>query len=334
MKNKTFIVAEISANHNQNYEYAEKLVRCAKEVGADAVKLQTYTPDTLTIKCDKPEFKIKGTIWDGKTLYDLYSEAYMPWAWQSELKKVADDIGIELFSTPFDKTSVDFLENIGVKRYKVASFEIVDIPLLEYIASKNKPVIISTGMASKDEIKDAIQACYNAPQINLLRCVSSYPTKISDMNLSTIDYLIKSFGLPVGLSDHTLSIDIPMLAVVLGASIIEKHITLSRDFETPDSKFSLEPYEFKKMVDKVRVAEKVLGDREIKIADSESDSKVFRRSLFVVEDMKCGELFSCNNVRSIRPCNGLSPKYINKVIGKRASKDIERGTPLTWDLLN
>ena len=250
-----YIVAELSANHRQKLDEAIELIRVAKEVGADAVKLQTYTPDTMTIQCDKPEFRIGGgTLWDGKTLYDLYGEAYMPWEWQPKLKKLADDLGIDLLSTPYDKAAVDFLEEMGVPAYKVASFEIVDIHLIEYIASKGKPIILSTGMATLEEIEEAMQAARKAgaSQIALLKCTSVYPAPPEEMNLRTLPDLAKKFRVPVGLSDHTMGISVPVAAVALGACIVEKHFTLSRSIPSSDSAFSLEPQEFKAMVEAIR----------------------------------------------------------------------------------
>ena len=332
----TYIVAELSTNHCQQFEEAMKLIQAAKEAGADAVKLQTYTPDTMTIQCDSAEFQISGGApWDGRTLYDLYSEAYTPWEWQPKLKKIADDIGIDLFSTPFDKTAVDFLEEVGVPAYKVASFEIVDIPLIEYIASTGKPIIISTGMATLEEIGEAVQAARGAgaSQIALLKCTSAYPALPEEMNLRTIPYLSEKLGLPVGLSDHTLGIAVPVAAVALGACIVEKHLTLSRSIASPDSAFSLEPHEFKAMVEAIRTAEKALGEVLNGVSEQEAKSRVFRRSLFVVKDIQEGEVFTDKNVRSIRPGYGLLPKHIRDVIGRRAAKDIKRGTPLKWDLI-
>ena len=331
-----FVVAELSANHRQQFDGAVKLIETAKEAGADAVKLQTYTPDTLTIQCDAPEFQIGGgTPWDGKTLYDLYSEAYMPWEWQPKLKKVADDIGIGLFSTPFDKTAVDFLEEMGVPAYKVASFEIVDIPLIEYIANKGKPIIMSTGMATLAEIDEAVRAARGAgaSQIALLKCTSGYPASPEEMNLHTIPHLAEAFGVPVGLSDHTLGIAVPAAAVALGACIVEKHFTLSRSIPSPDSAFSLEPQEFKAMVEAIRTAEKALGEVRYEVSEQEAKSHVFRRSLFVVKDMKAGEVFTEENVRSIRPGYGLHPHHLKDVLSRRAAQDIQRGTPLNWRLI-
>jgi pseudaminic acid synthase len=329
-----YIVAELSANHRQRLDEAIELIRAAKEAGADAVKLQTYTPDTLTIPSDAPEFQVtSGTPWDGKTLYDLYSEAYMPWEWQPRLKKVADDLGIDLFSTPFDKTAVDFLEKMGVPAYKVASFEIVDIPLIDYIASKGKPVIISTGMATLAEIDEAVQAARGAgaSQIALLKCTSVYPAPSEEMNLRTIPDLAKKFRVPVGLSDHTMEIAVPVAAVALGACIVEKHFTLSRSVPSPDSAFSVEPQEFKAMVEAIRTAEKALGEVNYEVGEQEAKSRVFRRSLFVVKDMKRGEVFTEKNVRSIRPGYGVHPRYLKDVLSQRAARDIQRGTPLSWE---
>jgi N-acetylneuraminate synthase len=332
-----FIVAELSANHRQQFDEAVELIRKAKEAGADAIKLQTYTPDTLTIQSDGPGFRIGGgTLWDGKTLYDLYAEAYMPWEWQPELKKVADDLGIDLFSTPYDKTAVDFLEEMGVPAYKVASFEIVDTPLIEYIASKGKPIIISTGMATLTEIDEAVGAARGAgaTQIALLKCTSAYPASPAEMNLRTIPHLAEAFGVPVGLSDHTLGIAVPVAAVALGACIIEKHFTLSRSTPSPDSAFSLEPQEFKAMVEAIRTAEKALGKVGYETGEQEARSRVFRRSLFVVRDIRAGEVFTEEHVRCIRPGYGLHPRHLRDVLGRSAAQDIQRGTPLSWELVS
>jgi len=331
-----YIVAELSANHNQDFEQAVALIHAAKEAGADAVKLQTYTADTLTIQSDKEYFRVSGgTLWDGHTLYDLYSEAYTPWEWQTKLKEIADDIGIDLFSTAFDPTAVDFLEQMGVPVHKVASFEIVDIPLIEKMARTGKPLIISTGMATLGEIEEAVHAarCAGATQIALLKCTSAYPAPPEEMNLRTIPHLADAFSVPVGLSDHTLGIAAPVAAVVLGACIVEKHFTLSRDIPGPDSAFSLEPHEFKAMVEAIRTVEKTLGKVHYGVSEREARSRVFRRSLFVVKDMKAGELFTEENVRSIRPGYGLPPKYLPEILGRRAVRDVEKGTPLRWELI-
>jgi N-acetylneuraminate synthase len=330
-----YIIAELSANHRQSYDEAVKLVRAAGEAGADAVKLQTYTPDTITIDVDSELFRHKTGPWAGRTLYDLYSEAYMPWEWQPELKKVAGDLGIDLFSTPFDETAVDFLERMDVPAYKIASFEIVDIPLIEYTASKGKPMILSTGMATSAEIEEAVGAARKAgaSQIALLKCTSAYPAPPEEMNLQMIPHLAEKFGVPVGLSDHTLDIAVPVAAVALGACIIEKHFTLSRKVPSPDSAFSLEPDEFGEMVQAVRTAGKALGGIRYEVSKAELESRNFRRSLFVVRDMAAGEVFSRESVRSIRPAYGLHPRYLKDVMGKRAAQDIKRGTPLGWDLV-
>lgn len=336
-RHPVYIVAELSANHRQQFDEAVRLVEKAKEAGADAVKLQTYTPDTLTIKSKRPEFQIGGgTPWDGKTLYELYDEAYMPWEWQPKLKKLADALGIDLFSTPYDKTAVDFLEKMGVPAYKVASFEIVDIPLIEYIASKNKPIIISTGMATLAEIDEAVKAARKAgaTQIALLKCTSAYPAPPEEINLRTIPDLAKKFRVPVGLSDHTLGIAVPVAAVALGACIVEKHFTLSRSVPSPDSAFSLEPQEFKVMVEAIRTAEEAMGEVRYEVSEQEAKSRVFRRSLFVVKDVKEGQVFTEENVRSIRPGYGLAPKHLKEVLGRRAAQDIQRGTPLSWELIS
>jgi len=333
---RAYLIAELSGNHNQNFDAAVELVRAAKEAGADAVKLQTYTADTLTIDSDKEYFRVGGgTLWDGRTLYDLYNEAHTPWEWQPKLKQLADEIGVHLFSSPFDSTAVDYLEGMDVPAYKVASFEIVDLPLIEKIARTGKPLIISTGMATVGEIEDAVGAARSAgaTQIALLKCTSAYPADPSQMNLRTIPDLAKTFGVPIGLSDHTMGVIAPVVAVTLGACIIEKHFTLSRSTPGPDSGFSLEPDEFKAMVEAVRTAERALGNIHYGAAPDEEKSRAFRRSLFAVADVKAGEVFTPDNVRSIRPGHGLPPKHLKEVLGLRASRDIERGTPLSWDLV-
>ncbi len=331
-----YIVAELSANHNQDFEQTVKLIKAAKDSGADAVKVQTYTPDTLTINSNRTEFQIKGgTLWDKKNLYELYSEAYMPWEWQPRLKEVAEGFGLDFFSTAFDFTAVDFLEKLEVPVYKIASFEIVDIPLIEKMASIGKPLIISTGMASLSEIEEAVAAARNAgaAQIALLKCTSAYPAPPEEMNLRTIPLLADAFGVPVGLSDHTLGIAVPVAATALGACIIEKHFTLSRSVPGPDSAFSLESQEFKMMVDAVRTTEKALGSIHYGVSETESKSLAFRRSLFVVKDMREGDLFTEESVRSIRPGHGLHPRHLKDILGQRAAEDIERGTPLNWKLI-
>ncbi|MCP4361007.1 MAG: pseudaminic acid synthase [Chloroflexi bacterium] len=329
-----YIIAELSANHNQEFKQAVQLVEAAAKAGADAVKLQTYTPDTLTIDCHNDHFQIdQGTLWEGRNLYELYDEAYTPWEWQPKLKEIADELGIDLFSTPFDDTAVDFLEEMDVPAYKIASFEIVDIPLIRCIARTGKPIIMSTGMATLAEIDEAVQTIRDERnnQLALLKCTSAYPAAPEDMNLQTIPHLAAAFSVPVGLSDHTLGITVPVTAVALGACIIEKHFTLSRDVPGPDSAFSLEPHEFKEMVEAVRVAEKALGSIKYQVTKKEQASRVFRRSLFVVQDMKAGDTFTTENIRSIRPGYGLHTRYLSMVLGKQTSRSLERGTPLTWD---
>lgn len=333
----TYIIAEISANHHQQFEESLKLLQVAKEIGADAVKLQTFTADTLTIKCDTPEFVIgNGTPWTGRLLHDLYDEAYMPWEWQPKLKEAANDLEIDLFSSPFDKTAVDFLERMDIPAYKVASFEIVDIPLIEYIASKGKPVIISTGMATLEEIKEAVRTATELgnDQLALLKCISAYPSSPEEMNLRSIPHLAELFGVPAGLSDHTLWITVPLAAVALGACIVEKHFTLSRTAPGPDSSFSLEPQEFREMVGSIRIAEKALGEARYGSNERENKNRIFRRSIFVVEDIKIGTTITEENVRSIRPGYGLHPRHLKEVLGRQAVQDIARGTPLNWDLIS
>jgi pseudaminic acid synthase len=332
-----YVIAEVSANHHQNFEQAVKIVRAAKDAGVDAIKLQTYTPDTMTIACDRPEFLIGGgTIWDGTTLYELYGQAYTPWEWHLRLKQVANDLGMDLFSTPFDDTAVDFLEKMGVPAHKLASFELVDIPLIQKMARTGKPLIMSTGMSTVEEIKEAVATARaaGAAEIALLKCTSAYPALPEEMNLRTIPELSRRFDVPVGLSDHTMDSAVAVAAVSLGACIIEKHLTLSRSEPGPDSAFSLEPQEFKAMVDAVRITEKALGTVHFGIEEKEASSRVFRRSLFVVQDVKRGEAFTPENVRSIRPGYGLHTRHTRDVLGRRAACDIERGTPLSWELVS
>lgn len=331
-----FIIAELSANHRQDLNIAIESLKAIKDAGVDAVKLQTYTPDTITIDCDNEYFQIKhGTIWDGKNLYNLYKEAYTPWEWHPILKKVADEIGLILFSTPFDRTAVDFLETINVPAYKVASLEITDIPLIEYIASKGKPVIISTGIATLSDIADSIEACKRAynEQVIILKCTTEYPTPLEDVNINTIPHMMATFKKVVGLSDHTLGISVPIAAVALGACIVEKHFILSKDLGGPDAAFSLDPQEFTLMVKSIREVEKALGKVNYALSAQTLKNREFCRSLFVVKDMKAGEIFTEENVRCIRPGYGLAPKYLNDILGKKAEQDVKRGTPLTWQLI-
>ena len=331
----TFIVAELSGNHNQNYDRAVQIIDAAIDAGVDAIKLQTYTPDTITIDSDKKWFQIKDGPWKGQNLYKLYGTAYTPWDWQRKLKEHAEKKGLIFFSSVFDETSVDFLEELKVKLYKVASFEIVDIGLLEKIGRTKKPVIVSRGMASLSEIKLAVKTLRDngTPEIAILHCVSGYPTDPKDMNLTTIPDLAGRFKVVTGLSDHTLGITTSIAAVALGASIIEKHLTLNRSEGGPDAGFSLEPKEFKELVQSVRTVEAALGKPTYDVVGSESRNKVFRRSLFVVADLEKGEKITRENVQSIRPGYGLETKFLKSVLGKTAIKKIERGTPLSRKLI-
>jgi pseudaminic acid synthase len=331
-----YVIAELSANHGRDFDQAVRIIRAMKAAGADAVKVQTYTADTLTIACDNEFFRIGGgTLWDGRTLHELYQEAFMPWDWQPRLLTVARELGLDFFSTPFDASAVDFLEGLNVPCHKVASFELVDLPLLRKIAATRKPVIASTGMATPEEITEAVKTLRDAgcAQLALLKCTSAYPALPEEMHLRTIGDMAARFGVPIGLSDHTLGHTVPVAAVALGACIVEKHFTLSRQTPGPDSAFSLEPEEFKAMVEAIRATEKALGRVNYEVSANESKSRQFRRSLFVVEDVKAGELFTEKNVRSIRPGQGLHTRHLGEVLGKRANQDIKRGTPLSWDLV-
>ncbi|PYX61735.1 MAG: pseudaminic acid synthase [Acidobacteria bacterium] len=331
-----YVIAELSANHHQDFEQAVRIVRAAKEAGADAVKLQTYTADTITIRSELECFRIAGgTIWDGRTLHDLYSEAHTPWEWQPKLKAIANQLGLDLFSSAFDPSAVDFLEQMEVPAHKIASPELVDIPLIEKMAGTGKPLILSTGMATLAEIEEAIEAARAAggTQIALLRCTSAYPAPAEEMNLRAIPDLIRRFGLPVGLSDHTLGIAVPVAAVSLGACLIEKHLTLARADGGPDSAFSLEPHEFREMVTAIRIAQKALGNVQFRVTRQEESTVRYRRSLFVVDEVKEGQLFTVDNVRSIRPAQGLHPRYLPFVLGRRATRKLEKGTPLAWNMV-
>ena len=332
---RTFIVAEISANHGRNFKRAAAMIKKAKECGADAVKFQAYTPDTLTIDCDNKYFRIKHPKWGGQTLYELYKKAYISCEWLKKLKKVAGNSGILFFATAFDKTSVDFLEELNVPLHKISSFELVDLPLIEYAAKTKKPLMLSTGMATVQEIKEAVDTAKGAgaKKIVLLKCVSSYPAKPEEMNLRAIPDLKKRFGCPVGLSDHSLGIGASICAVALGADVIEKHFTLSRKIKTPDNFFSIEPQELKELVENVRIAEKALGKAQYQPTGDEKKSKIYRRSLFVVKDIKKGQVFSSENIKSIRPSYGLEPKYMAAILGKKAKRDIKKGTPLSRGLI-
>jgi pseudaminic acid synthase len=331
----TYIIAEMSANHAGSLERAKDIIRAAKACGADCVKLQTYTPDTMTIDCNNEFFQIEKGTWKGENLYSLYGKAYTPWEWHRSLKEEADRIGIDFFSTPFDKTSVDFLENLGVEFYKIASFELVDIPLIEYVASKGKPIIMSTGMGTLAEIEEAVNAvrAKGNNQLVLLKCSSAYPAIPDNMNLKTMKNMSETFDVPVGLSDHSKGAVGAITAVALGACVIEKHFCISREIENPDASFSMEPDEFKAMVEDIRTAERAIGNVSYKVTEEEKNNIAFRRSIFVVEDVKKGEKLTENNTRIIRPAYGLSPKYYSDIINRVAVCDIKRGTPLKLDLI-
>lgn len=330
-----YIIAEMSANHSGSIEIAKEIIRAAKDSGADCIKIQTYTPDTLTIDCDNEYFQVGNGTWKGENLYQLYGKAYTPWEWQAELKAEADRVGIDFFSTPFDKTSVDFLEELGVEFYKIASFEMIDLPLLRYIASKGKPIIMSTGMGSKEEIKEALEAIYSTgnSEVAILKCSSAYPAVSSDMHLSTIRDMKESFHIPVGLSDHSMGAFGATTAIAVGANIIEKHFCLSRDIENPDASFSMEPDEFKEMVTQVRLAEAAIGDVHYGVTPQEESSMVFRRSIFFVKEIKKGEVITEDHIKIIRPGYGEKPKYFDDIVGMKAKEDIAYGTPFTFDLI-
>lgn len=328
-----YIIAEMSGNHAGSIERAKDIIYAAKECGADCIKIQTYTADTMTIDCDNPYFQITEGTWKGENLYKLYQKAFTPWEWQEELSREAKKVGIDFLSTPFDQSSVDFLEKLELPFYKVASFELVDIPLLEYIASKKKPIVMSTGMGSLEEIEEAIAAIYGQGNhdLALMKCSSAYPAKREQMNLRTIKDMQERFHVPVGLSDHSMGSFSATTAVALGASIIEKHFCLSRTIKNPDCTFSMEPHEFKQMVEEVREVEKALGKVAYGVSKQEEYNTRFRRSLFVVKDIAAGETLTKENIRSIRPSNGLKPKYMKDVLGKKANKPLAKGTPLSFE---
>lgn len=331
-----FIIAELSANHGGKIETAIETIRAAKRAGADAIKVQTYTADTITIDSDKEDFIIKGgTLWDKKKLHDLYSEAFLPWEWHAKLFQIAKEEGLLCFSSPFDPTAVDFLETLACPIYKIASFEITDIPLIAYTASKGKPMIISTGIAEYDDIKLAVDTCRQAgnDDITLLKCTSSYPAPVEEANLLMMRQFAQDFGTKVGLSDHTLGIVVPVVSVALGATVIEKHFILDHSIGGPDAAFSLDEKEFTEMVKAVREAEKAVGKIDYNTTESQRKGRQFSRSLYVVNNIKKGEKFSSENVRSIRPGYGLHPKYLNEILGKTARFDIEKGTRMGFDLL-
>ena len=333
---KTYIIAEMSANHAGSLERAKEIIHAAKEAGADCIKIQTYTPDTITIDCDNEYFHIENGTWEGENLYHLYEKAYTPWEWQAELKSEAEKIGIDFFSTPFDKTAVDFLEDIGVEFYKIASFEVVDLPLIEYVASKGKPIIMSTGMASLGEIEDAINVIRGQgnDQIALLRCASAYPAITDEMNLATMVNMKETFGVPVGLSDHSMGSVGSVTAVALGASIIEKHFCLDRAIDNPDASFSMNPSEFQQMVRDIRQAEKAIGKVKYGPSKQEENNVLFRKSVFCIKDIKKGELLTEDNIRVIRPGQGEAPKNYHRLLGQKATVDVKKGTPIRFEYVS
>lgn len=331
---RTYIVAEMSANHLQDYDRAEAIVRAAAEAGADAVKLQTYTPDTISLDCDNDYFirVNQGTIWEGISEYKLYQEAYTPWDWQPKLKAYAEGLGLACFSSPFDGTAVDFMREMDMPAYKIASFEINDIPLIRKIARIGKPVIIATGVAYLADIEQAEAACREEgnEQVILLKCTSAYPTPYEDMNISVIPHMAETFDCLTGLSDHSMGSTVAVAAAALGARMVEKHLTLSRADGGPDGPFSMEPAEFARMVEEIRIVEKAVGKVTYELTDSQKRNREDMRSLFVVQDIRAGEVFTAENVRSIRPGFGLAPIHYEDVLGQRAKTDIEKGTPLAW----
>ena len=330
----TYIVAEMSANHLQDYDRAEAIIRAAKAAGADAVKLQTYTADTITMDCENEYFQIKqGTIWDGTTFYKLYQEAFTPWDWQTRLVKLANDLGMDCFSSPFDFTAVDFMEEMDMPAYKIASFEIRDIPLIRKIAKLGKPVIMATGIAYLEDIERAVRVCREEgnDQIILLKCTSTYPSPYEDMNIRVIPHMAEVFDCMTGLSDHSMGSAVAVASVALGARMVEKHFTLSRADGGPDAAFSMEPAEFKKMADEIRIVEKALGRVTYQLTEKQERSREEGRSLFVTQDIGAGEVFTPENLRSIRPAFGMAPVYYEEVLGKKARVSIPRGTPMAWE---
>ena len=332
---KTFIVAELSANHGHKLEVALESVRAAKEAGVDAVKIQTYTADTITLNCDADDFKVKGTLWDGRTLYDLYQEAYTPWEWHQAIFDEAKKCGLICFSTPFDKTAVDFLEDLGNPIMKIASFEITDIPLIEYAAKKGKPMVISTGIAMPEDIELAVQTCRKAGNfdVTLLKCTSSYPAPIEAANLKTMVDMKQRYGVKVGLSDHTMGYDVAVAAVALGATLVEKHFILDRSIGGPDAAFSMEIGEFAAMVKSIRNVEKAIGDVVYPKDPTKIKGREFSRSLYVAKDIKAGEKFTEENVRSVRPGFGAHPKNLSEVIGRKATRNLEKGERFNLDMV-
>lgn len=332
-KSKVFIIAELSANHSGNLNTAIETIRAAKRAGADCIKLQTYTADTITIDSNKEDFIISDTIWSGRKLHELYQEAYTPWEWHERLFKVAEEEGLICFSSPFDKSAVDFLENLNSPAYKIASFEITDIPLIEYVASKGKPIIISTGIAELEDIELAVETCRKAGnnQIALLKCTSSYPAPINEANMCMVQDLAERFSVIAGLSDHTIGATVPIVATALGAKIIEKHFILDRSIGGPDASFSMNETEFAEMVKAIREAESAMGDVNYTLTEKQKKGKDFSRSLYVVKDIKEGEQFNENNVKSIRPGFGLHPKFLKDILGKTAVSDIEKGERMNFN---
>ncbi|MGQ0429829.1 MAG: pseudaminic acid synthase [Gammaproteobacteria bacterium] len=332
-----YIVAELSANHGQRFEQAVALVQAMQVAGADAVKVQTYTADSLTIPSRRDPFVVKGgTLWDGRTLYGLYEEAAMPWDWQPKLQSLAHELGMDFFSSPFDAAAVDFLEGLAIPAYKIASFELIDLPLLRRVAATGKPVVLSTGMAAVEEIDEALatlSAAGSGP-VMLLKCTSAYPAPVDEMHLRTIPDMAQRFGVPIGLSDHTPGHTAAVVAVALGACLVEKHFTLSRAMPGPDAAFSMEPAEFREMVDAIRQAEQALGRVNYSVSAKEAASRKLRRSLFIVRDVKAGERLTADNVRCIRPGDGLHPRYLERVLTGRAATDMDAGTPLAWPLIS
>ena len=336
-ESRVFIIAEMSANHLMNYDRAIEIIKAAKNAGADAIKVQTYTPDTITIDCDKKYFQItQGTIWDGITLHKLYETAYTPWEWQPKLKKIAEELGLVCFSSPFDLTAIDFMEKMDMLVYKIASFEITDIPLIRKAAQTGKPIIISTGIAELADIELALKTCKEEGNENvmLLKCTSAYPAPYEDINLKVMENLSQTFDCITGLSDHTMGSAVAIGAVALGAKIIEKHLTISRADGGPDAAFSMEPLEFEDMVKGIRIVEEAMGKVTYELTPKQKKSREHSRSLFIVKDIKAGNVLTTENVRSIRPGFGMHTKYYESILGKKVNQDISRGTPLNWGLFD
>ena len=335
-RGEVYTIAEMSGNHAGSLDNALAIVRAAKEAGADCLKIQTYTADTITLDSDAPCFFIHGGTWDGYRLYELYQEAGTPLEWNKLIKEECERVGIDFLSTPFDKTAVDLLEDIGAEIYKIASPELIDIPLIEYVASKGKPMIISCGMGSEEEIREAVEACRRMgnDRVVLLKCCSDYPAQFDEMNLRAIPDMREKFGVEVGLSDHSMGSLASVVAVALGACVIEKHMCLSRDIENPDSSFSMEPAEFAALVKDVKNAAQTLGRANYTLSEGEQRSKLFRKSIFIAEDVQAGETLNESNLRVVRPSNGLHPRYYNELLGKTVTKAVTKGTPFDWTMVN